>query len=342
MMNEQSFGHPERYYSQESSDPQGRRGAGGRFQFTVIESLLDSTWKERVERTCRQWNQVVREQMRAETGLRFSSSDARAAVPVRVVDGLPPPLQVIVNSIPEKTFWKMLLLRPSIEDGQKGLSDLLANHDEIFAWLASTKKGSVGGDKQPPAVRDGLDLSLQYVHWVMEAVKEVEIENKIAKIQEDVLGAYFFRRKEIRIYWVASALISRILDVTAEDLSVVVLAHEIAHAYTHLGKDIDGRSWELDAFAKTELAVVEGLAQYYTAVTSKKISERRPGVHEAYKRLLPLQGGPYRVHEKWMADKVSGEDIRFAMIGCRENKLTSCKDFCRFLTEAKVRFRRKA
>lgn len=340
-MNEHSFGHPQRYYSQESSDPQGRRGAGGHFQATVVESLLDPSWKERVERTCRQWNLIVREQMRTETGLRFSSSDARAAVPVRVVDGLPPPLQVIVNSIPGKTFWKMLLLRPSIEAGQKGLKDLLANHDEIYAWLASTKKGSFDGDKQLPAVRDSLGLSLQYVDWIMEAVKEVEIENKIAKIQEDVLGAYFFRRKEIHIYWVAIALISRILDVAAEDLSVVVLAHEIAHAYTHLGKDIDGRSWELDAFAKTELTVVEGLAQYYTAVTSKKISERRPGVHEGYLRLLSLQGGPYRIHEKWMADKTTGEDIRFAMIGCRENKLTSYENFCGYLTEAKGRFRRR-
>ena len=341
-MNEHSFGHPQRYYSQDWTEREGLRKGVRRFQPTVVESLIDPSWKERVERTCRQWNLIVREQMRTETGLRFSSSEGREAVPVRIVDGLPPPLQSFVNSIPEKTFWNLLMLRPSIEGGRQGLSDLLVNHDEIFAWLASSKKGSFGGDKQPPAVRDGLDLSLQYVYWVIDAIKKAEIEKKFGEIQEDVLGGYYFRRKEIHIYWAAIALISRILEVPAEDLSVVVLAHEIAHAYTHLGKDIDGRSWELDAFAKTELAVVEGLAQYYTAVTSEKVRDRRPGVHDAYTKLLSLQGGPYRVHEKWMADKVSGEDIRFAMIGCRENKLTSCKDFYGFLTEAKGRFRKKA
>jgi hypothetical protein len=39
----------------------------------------------------------------------------------------------------------------------------------------------------------------------------------------------------------------------------VVLAHELAHAYTQLGADIDGRRWAAPSFAKAETALKEGL-----------------------------------------------------------------------------------
>jgi len=55
------------------------------------------------------------------------------------------------------------------------------------------------------------------------------------------------------------------LGVPVEELAAVVLAHELAHAYTHLGRDVDGRRWEAQAFRDGEHAPKEGLAQYYTA-----------------------------------------------------------------------------
>ena len=32
-----------------------------------------------------------------------------------------------------------------------------------------------------------------------------------------------------------------------EALTYVVLAHELAHAYTHLGRDIDGNAWDTES-----------------------------------------------------------------------------------------------
>src|SRR5437868_961697 len=98
------------------------------------------------------------------------------------------------------------------------------------------------------------------------------------------------------------ALVAAMLDVRIEELTVVTLAHELAHGYTHLGRDIDGFCWEDGGFTQSELGVVEGLAQFYTDIVTGKVVGRMPGAHDAYLRLLELQSGPYRVHEKWVKD----------------------------------------
>ena len=71
---------------------------------------------------------------------------------------------------------------------------------------------------------------------------------------------HFFKVPEIRLYWMAIALVAQMLAAPLDALTVVVLTHELAHAYSHLGRDIDGRRWETDAFAKTDLSIAEGIA----------------------------------------------------------------------------------
>ena len=62
-----------------------------------------------------------------------------------------------------------------------------------------------------------------------------------------------------------------VVGATVEALTVVVAAHELSHAYTHLGRDIDGRCWDTEAFAHAETGMVEGLAQFYTALICDKL-----------------------------------------------------------------------
>jgi hypothetical protein len=64
-----------------------------------------------------------------------------------------------------------------------------------------------------------------------------------------VLGAYFFRIPQIRLYWVVIGIAARTLGVAVEALTIVVLAHELARAYTHLGRDIDNERWDTGHFA---------------------------------------------------------------------------------------------
>lgn len=72
----------------------------------------------------------------------------------------------------------------------------------------------------------------------------------------------------VGIYGMPIALISAMLNVSIEDLTAVTLAHALAHGYTHLGRDIDGRTWSDNGFADSELSVIEGLAQFYTDVVT--------------------------------------------------------------------------
>jgi hypothetical protein len=99
---------------------------------------------------------------------------------------------------------------------------------------------------------------------------------RVLLVSEDFLGVYEYDAKDlfedqravnratIRLYWGVIGLVSQWLGCAVEDLAVVVLTHELAHAYTQLGADIEGRRWAAPAFARSETALKEGLAQYYT------------------------------------------------------------------------------
>jgi hypothetical protein len=62
----------------------------------------------------------------------------------------------------------------------------------------------------------------------------------------------------VELFWGVIGLVSRLLGVSVEGLTVKVLAHELAHAYTHVGADADGRRWGTTAFQRTDRALLEG------------------------------------------------------------------------------------
>jgi hypothetical protein len=114
-------------------------------------------------------------------------------------------------------------------------------------------------------------------------------------------------------------MIAAMLGVSIEDLTVVVLIHELAHGYTHIGRDIDGTRWNDMAFKESDPHVTEGLAQFYTQVISEGLASRTPGVLTAYEALLTLQGGPYLAHQEWLQEdkRQRGETVRFALNSAR-------------------------
>lgn len=153
------------------------------------------------------------------------------------------------------------------------------------------------------------------VSYLVKELEKLSLIERIRNINEDILGAYFFRRPKIYVYLMVIGLVAALLQVQVEALTIVVLAHELAHAYTHLGKDIDGQQWDTEAFAKSSLSIVEGLAQFYTEVVCRRLSERQPDAFAAYKKLLAMQSGPYVVHKEWVQDdQRAGEVVRISMI----------------------------
>lgn len=122
--------------------------------------------------------------------------------------------------------------------------------------------------------------SLEIADALQKVALAQEVRDQIKEINEDILGAYRFPPGQdswIELYWMPIAMVAAMLDVKIEDLTVVVLAHELTRGYTHLGKDIDGSRWERSAYAGTDLTVIEGLAQFYTEVVREKLASRVPG-----------------------------------------------------------------
>jgi hypothetical protein len=120
--------------------------------------------------------------------------------------------------------------------------------------------------------------------------------------------------------------VAEVLNLSVGDLTVVVMAHELAHAYTHLGFDIDGYYWNTYSFYKSDRALVEGLAQYYTEKALKNLSIRIPGGYIAYEELLRNQPSAYHTHIEWIKD-TTPESIRTALITMRKKYPIKLNEF---------------
>ena len=280
----------------------------------LIEPLIPSDAQERVERTVKQFNQIVREHIRTETGLRLADAQGTGTITVRVVDGFPVQLAELIDRRQDRVLWRLIIGQPKLGGVVEGLSFLLEDWSEFETW------------PDLPAAARGSESALAHGRDVALALQQLSIAKRVFEelkaIDEDILGVYRHGLRSgssVEIYWMASALIAGALGVRVEDLTVVTLSHELAHGYTHQGRDIDGQIWRDADFAKSALGVKEGLAQFYTKVVAEKISTRSPAVLGAYERLLELQTGPYLVHEKWLekAPKKRGETVRFALLQAR-------------------------
>src|SRR5215217_7946460 len=270
-------------------------------------------WRERVLRTFRQWNNILREYLRNETALRLTIGDEHQSVPVRVKDGMPEPFAEIVSEFNDPLIWKLYLNRSVIADSVKGLRLVEANGPAISGInLVPTASATPDELVHVRSLFEGLNTYLD----------GLDLIKRIQELNTDTLGAYFFRIPEVQLYWMVIGLMAGILNVSVEALTVVTLTHELTHAYTHLGRDIDGDLWDTNSFAAADSRIVEGLAQFYTQVICGKLAERFPAASHAFDALLEMQSGPYVIHKDWTTEaERGGEIVRFAMIATRSRNL---------------------
>jgi hypothetical protein len=286
----------------------------------IIRPLVPPDAEERVNRSFKQWNQIVRDHIRTETGLKLSDGDSRYAIPVRVVQGFPVTLAQLIDQNRDPLMWRLIIGQPKLGGLIEGLKFLLPEWDQFEQWKSLPEPAKNG--------RSVLDRSLQIATSLQQVALADEVIQQIKGIHEDILGVYRFASglgSNVDLYWLPIAMVAAMIDVAIEDLTVVVLIHELAHGYTHIGRDIDGASWEDHSFRSSDLQVVEGLAQFYTEVICDRLAIRTPGLFKAYQALLKIQSGPYLAHQDWIkGDKRQiGETIRFTLIAARSQKKVS-------------------
>ena len=234
-------------------------------------------------------------------------------VPIRVVDGLPAPLSRVLD--PVDSLAEIVLNQPLLRGVVAGTRFMESARDGV--------RKSTGEVVGPASLSEITRVRETAEAW-LRLVKDHDLSKALGRINEDVLGAYYLHQTEVGIFWMAIGLFSALYDVPPDALTIVVLAHELAHAYTHLGFDIDGFDWPTNEFASTDIAVVEGLAQYYAEVVCKSLEGQMPEAIKAFRVLLEHQHEVYKTHRTWVdeRDRNSGEIIRVSLVECRRSKKT--------------------
>lgn len=288
----------------------------------TIRPLLPPDAEDRVTRLVKHANAVVREQIRSETGLRMVDPDgaARAGAPVSVVDGFSPAFAGLVAENPDPVLWTLVAGQSRLGKLVDGLNFLLGLWPRLLNW-----------EHLPQHLRDAqpaLERTREVADELQKVVIAQQLIEKIKKINEDILGCYRVQndRSHVEIYWMPIAIVASMLELHIEDVTLVILAHELAHAYTHLGRDIDGQEWSTNGFFESDKEVTEGLAQFYAMAVSTKLRQRYPTASAAFDKLLTLQSGPYLAHEEWETHYAGNgsETVRFAMLVARsKGKITN-------------------
>ena len=317
-----SWGSDDRYYaSRLPAADQEQRSSETLRRVTSLLDYYDPHIHEHVERACKQWNLTVRDSLRSEMALRLSVGEDTQAVPVRIAEGLPRPFEAVL-ALHLHDIW-FLLNGLRIEQTLQGLRFVHEYYDELT--------------KRPVlypllATRAEIQHVYLYTERLATLIRNLPLVSHLGRIDQDILGAYFFRVPRIDLYWRAIGLMAALLGISVEALTVVAITHELAHAYTHLGRDVEVGRWDTEAFAHAELPIVEGLAQFYTGVVCSKLDQRLPAAKVAYERLLEHQAAAYTAHRGWtQPEEAGGEIVRLAMIQARTNREVKYETFRRLL-----------
>ncbi len=264
---------------------------------TLSELLrrVDPKTEERVEGARRRANTTVRNLLRDRTRLSFSFEDEGQRrvrqVSVTLDPGRPHNLQDIEFDDDILVLLELSKVRTLLEAGALRWS----NYQSVNQMLAANESIQM----QP------LDGALFEHHQerfkeLLQVLDTRDPLQKILHLEHDILGEYSYGTNfygeevgEVFIYWGIIGLVSDLLGVNVEDLTIVVLAHELAHAYTHQGFEIDGTQWESKRFKSVDKSVKEGLAQYFTHLFLTSKQDSFPDAFDAFEKLREKQAACY-------------------------------------------------
>jgi hypothetical protein len=289
-----------------------------------------------VKRVRDQTRAAIQEALRVECRLQLrmvtedDPTGGHVQVPIEIAPGYPHSMTDITFDGDVELLLLLIRFREALEQTNENLPVLerlrtvLAGNEKWTPWVTVTN-GEIGKVHE-------------WVKRLLELLGKDDPVQKLLAIRDDWLGVYQSwddlnsdddrqpNRARIQLYWGVIGLTSQWMPCEVEDLTIVVLAHELAHAYTQLGADIGGRRWLVSAFHQSESALKEGLAQYYTERVLTRLSARFGGALNVYRRMLKGQPAAYRTHIPWTAG-FSPEAIRRAMIEVRRWREKTVPEF---------------
>jgi hypothetical protein len=289
-------------------------------------SQLPAEIEQTVQKAKDRFHAQVRDALRRETrlSLRRRGDDYRdaIAIPIGLSPGVPDALRPSEKQTIDDRYRVAILLGPyrreltALRDSGQVISE------RLFRRLDSDPSGRELLDER----QDSVDVARDYADFLLKKLDEFDLTKFVLRVNEDVLGRYRYLvqlyrehpKPAVTLYWGIIGLVAQDLRVSVEDLTYVVLAHELAHGFTHVGFDADDEYWDSDSFANSEKGLIEGLAQYYTMQVCSRLEDDAPGVLAAFNALLPKQPAEYQTYTRWL--RARPEDVRLAMLEIRHSR----------------------
>ncbi len=311
---------------------------------TLRDALLGipDAFEREVREAVARHERPLREAVRAEMELRFARGNVKGEDPVRRV-----PVSVeaaIPRCLEEAQFPEEDVLALLLAPHAEALRQFARRADDLDAALHEPLRLQVGPDGPPGAARRFREAAEFARRLLLLACREDGPVPRILAFDEDVLGIYEFVppgglfpndpfEGRVVLYWRVIAIVANVFELSTESITGVVLAHELAHAYSHLGLDIDDRRWPTLGMARSDRHVVEGLAQYYTHRALRRFPGTHGGMFTAFSELWPKQAAPYRIHAEWVR-RYSPEAVRRAFTELRRGGEIRLATFEKALDEA--------
>jgi hypothetical protein len=127
----------------------------------VIKPLIPPDAYERVVRAHKEFRNIVRSHIRAETRLSFVDEETRENVPVKIVDGFPVGIAQLIDKYQDRTLWRLILGLPKLGGIVDGLSSLVTHWMNLkIGWSCRPKPKEVSlRSKNPSPSRRRFTLS---------------------------------------------------------------------------------------------------------------------------------------------------------------------------------------
>ncbi len=270
--------------------------------------------EQQVRASAERWRDRIEPSLRDLTALKLTFGKYRASIAIKINPGLPEHLRVLDQDLANFDNAVLGLYKRDIEH-------FIHHGEQLQIFLCRSAELN-------PTHNDESDQQIRTIESALEIARSLQVNavddlflSLLFQYNQDCLGVYCYHTHSqdgwIELYWGVIGAVAQQLVCSVDTLTGMTLIHEMAHAYTHLGADIEGRRWSSSSFHVSSDGVIEGLAQYYLAQIGNKLMEKgEPDVLNAYEALLKHQNPIYKAHLPWV-NNYSPEIVRAALLESR-------------------------
>jgi hypothetical protein len=188
--------------------------------------------------------------MRTESALSLRDQENDVSIPIRIELALPKNLEGVHLPGDDWLAFALAPWRPILEQLRDSTRDTTQH---LLPALAEDKRGA----ERVSSVKAPVEAVHQFAEELLQVLNRFNLVKQLYEIDDHILGCYDARAGEIYLYWGVIGLVARQLSISVEDLAVVVLGHELGHAYTHQGADIEGHRWPTGFFTGSAPELLE-------------------------------------------------------------------------------------